>query len=155
MPCSVHQILHWKYHNIEWLCKCGVYSGLPFCPAVTRLSFDSPGRAVYSLYALLGRTNDLEAKPQSFASAQCPRLGGRLSMFPLAEDLVSEIQKAGMTPGGASVAGAFEFLSPRGAGSINRVLRGLGVQPAAGIEELELVGLFRHRSLDERVQDAG
>ena len=42
-----------------------------------------------------------------------------------------------------------------GAGSINQALRALGVQPAAGIEEFEFVGLSRHRSLDEWLQDAG
>ena len=42
-----------------------------------------------------------------------------------------------------------------GAGSINQALRALGVQPAAGIEEFELVGLTRHRSPDEWLQDAG
>jgi len=120
-------------------------------------------------------------------------------MVPLAEDLVSEIQKTAAVPSGTSVAGAFEFLSPgveawaqvlsadavlayveteyvggegferagvwsrgamalgplEGAGSINQALRALGVQPAAGIEEFELVGLSRHRSLDEWLQDAG
>ena len=158
---------------------------------------------MYSLYALLGRTNDLEPKPkpkpQSFTSARCLRLGGGISMVPLAEDLLAEIQKAGAAPGGASVAGAFEFLSPGieawvqalsartalayieteyvggegferagvwshgkialgpldGAGSINQALRALGVQPAPGIEEFELVGLGRYRSLDEWLQDAG
>ena len=154
---------------------------------------------MYSLYALLGRTNDLEPKSQSFANARCLRLGGGLSMVPLAEDLIAEIQKAGAVPGGSSVAGAFEFLSPGveawaqalsaatalayieteyvggegferagvwsrstialgpldGAGSINQALRALGVQPAAGIEAFEFVGLSRHRSLDEWLQDAG
>ena len=154
---------------------------------------------MYSLYALLGRTNDLEPKSQSFANAHCLRLGGGLSMVPLAEDLIAEIQKAGVVPGGSSVAGAFEFLSPgveawaqalsadtalayieteyvggegferagvwsrgtialgpfEGAGSINQALRALGIHAAAGIEEFEFVGLGRHRSLDEWLQDAG
>lgn len=126
-------------------------------------------------------------------------MGGGLSMIPLAEDLVSEIQTAAVAPGGPSVAGAFEFLYPGveawaqtlssdtaiayleteyvggegferagvwsrgkialgpldGAGSINQALRALGVQPAPGIEEFELVGLGRHRSLEEWLQDAG
>ncbi len=42
-----------------------------------------------------------------------------------------------------------------GAGSINQALLALGVRPASGIEEFELVGLGRHRSLDEWLQGAG
>jgi len=153
---------------------------------------------VYSLYAILGRSNDLERKPRSFDSARYVRLGGALSMIPLAESLVSEIQALGGS-GGARDAGTFEFLSPGveawtralsadtaiayveteyfagegferagvwsdgklalgpldGAGSINRALRALGVQPAPGIEPFELVGLGRHRSLEDWLQDAG
>jgi hypothetical protein len=41
-----------------------------------------------------------------------------------------------------------------GAGSINQALRALGVRPGPGIEEFEHVGLGRHRSLDEWLQDA-
>lgn len=41
-----------------------------------------------------------------------------------------------------------------GAGSINTALRALGVQPAPGIEEFELVGLGRYRSLEEWLRDA-
>ena len=41
-----------------------------------------------------------------------------------------------------------------GVGSINRVLMALGVQTAQGIEAFEFVGLDRHRSLDEWLQDA-
>ena len=154
---------------------------------------------MYSIYALLGRTNDLETKPQPFVGARCLRMGGGLSMIPLSEDLVAEIERAGADPGGATVAGAFEFLSPAveawaralsrstaityieteyvggegferagvwsggsialgpldGAGSINQALRALGVQPAPGVEAFELVGLGRHRSLDEWLQGAG
>ena len=40
-----------------------------------------------------------------------------------------------------------------GAGSINQALRALGVQPAPGIEEFEFVGLGRHRSLEEWLQE--
>ena len=120
-------------------------------------------------------------------------------MIPLAEDLLAEIQQSGRTPGGGTVAGAFEFLLPGveawaqalssdaavayieteyvggegferaavwsggkialgpldGAGSINQALRALGVQPGPGTEEFELVGLGRHRSLEEWLQDAG
>jgi hypothetical protein len=126
-------------------------------------------------------------------------LGSSLSMIPLSEDLIAEIQDSGRAPSGATVAGAFEFLLPGveawaqqlssdtavayieteyvggegferagvwsggkialgpldGAGSINQALRALGVQPRAGIEEFELVGLGRHRSLDEWLQDTG
>ena len=154
---------------------------------------------MYSLYALLGRTNDLEPQPRPFASARCLRLDGGLSMVPLAEDLVSEIEQAGLVSGGGSVSGAFEFLAAGieawaqslsadtaiayieteyvggegferagvwshgkialgpldGAGSINQALRALGIQPLPGVEEFELVGLGRHRSLDEWLQDAG
>ena len=120
-------------------------------------------------------------------------------MVPLSEALLSEIQGKGVSPGGASVAGAFEFLSPGveawlqalsretatayveteylggegferaavwsrgaialgpldGAGSINQALRALGVRVPEGQEEFELVGLGRHRSLDEWLQETG
>ena len=81
-------------------------------------------------------------------------------MIPLAEDLVSEIQKAGAASGGASVAGAFEFLSPgveawAQALSADTALAYVETEYAAGIEAFEFVGLSRHRSLDEWLQDAG
>lgn len=154
---------------------------------------------MYSLYAVVGRTNDLETKPIAFAHARCVRLGGGLSMVPLSEALLSEIQGKGASPGGASVSGAFEFLSSGveawlqslsreaetayveteylggegferaavwshglialgpldGAGSINQALRAMGVEAPPGQEEFELVGLGRHRSLEEWIQDAG
>lgn len=153
---------------------------------------------MYSLYALLGRTNELEPKPRSFDNARCLRLGGALSMVPLFEALVAELDRSSI-PTGARDADTFEFLTPgveawtqalsvdtaiayieteyfggegferagvwsqgqlalgplEGAGSINQALRALGVRPAAGIEEFELVGLGRHRSLDEWLQEAG
>ena len=154
---------------------------------------------MYSLYAILGRTDDLEPKPRSFDNARCVRLGGALSMVPLSEPLVSEIDEASGGSGGGNGVEAFEFLSPgveawaralsidtaiayveteyfagegferagvwshgkltlgplEGAGSINTVLRALGVQPPPGIEEFELVGLGRHRSLEEWLQEDG
>lgn len=161
---------------------------------------------MYSICALLGRTNELEPKPRSFASAKCVRLGGSLSMVPLSEALVLEIERADARRdravahrGDRNGVDAFEFLSPGveawartlsqdtaiayietefvggegfersgvwsegtlalgphdGAGAINRALRALGVQPAAGIDEFELVGLGRHRSVDEWLHDVG
>lgn len=152
---------------------------------------------VYSLCALLGRTNDLEPKPRSFENARCVRLGGALSMVPLSEALVGELERATIAVGVREL-DTFEFLSAGveawaqalsvdtaiayveteyfggegferagvwsegrlalgpldGAGSINTALRALGVQPAPGIEEFELVGLGRYRSLEEWLRDA-
>lgn len=132
-----------------------------------------------------------------FENARCIQLGGALSMVPLSESLISEIQGAAAAPGGPSVSGAFEFLSPgieawvralsadtpiayieteyfggegferagvwshgaialgplEGAGSINQALRTLGVEARPGVEEFEVVGLDRHRSLEDWLQD--
>lgn len=151
---------------------------------------------MYSLYAILGRTDELEPKPRSFDAARCVRLGAALSMVPLSETLIGEIQ-ATSGSGGPREAEAFEFLTPgveawaralsvdcevayveteyvagegferagvwshgklvlgplEGAGSINQALRALGVRSAAGIEEFELVGLSRHRCLDDWLHD--
>lgn len=154
---------------------------------------------MYSLCALIGRTGDLERKLISHLGGRLVTLGEGLSMVPLSETLLRELQrKADGATDPTDVSGALEFLTPAvehwarslshecvvayveteyfggegferavvwrdarlalgpldGTGSINRALRALGVQGRNGQEEFEVVGLGRHRSLEEWLSEA-
>jgi hypothetical protein len=139
----------------------------------------------------VARTEHLEGS-LVYSQAHLVRLGEGLSLVPLSEDLLREIQRT--STGGAQFrpSGAFEFLTPSieawarslsrrgpmayieteylagegyercavwqnaelalgpfdGAGSVNQVLRALGVKSRPGQEPFDAVGLGRHRSIE-------
>ena len=66
---------------------------------------------MYSLCALLGRSEVIEASTRSFEGSRRVVLAAGMSIVPLSEDALAAIARSGVAPGGASVAGAFEFLS--------------------------------------------
>ena len=67
---------------------------------------------MYSLCAILGRTQDLELEPLIYASARTVRLHAGISMIPLGEQLLAEIQsRSRPEPLDERLAGVFEFLT--------------------------------------------
>lgn len=66
---------------------------------------------MYSLCALLARTEHLEGSVV-YSQARLVRLGEGLSMVPLSEELLREIQRTASGEAPSRSPGAFEFLTP-------------------------------------------
>lgn len=93
---------------------------------------------MYSLYALLGRTEALERKRFFHLKERLVRLEKGLSMVPLSEALVQEIQASAPpeTGGPSDVVDALEFLTP----AVERWARELSQGTAVAYVETEYFG---------------
>lgn len=92
---------------------------------------------MYSLCALIGRTDELERKLISHLGGRLVTLGEGLSMVPLSEPLLREIQrKNDGASGPTEVTEALEFLTP----SVERWAQNLSNESAVAYVETEYFG---------------
>ncbi len=133
---------------------------------------------MYCLYGIVGKSRDLLHKSLEYPGAVVVHLEQGIGMIPISEELLNDIEQ-GDTSSGATKELGFEFLSGAvsawvrrlsqgmtlayleaefisGEGTesaVNRALRTLGVSVPSRREEFEVVGLGKHRSPEEWLEE--